>query len=925
MSSLNDESLLLEFVVESRDHLSSIEPDLLILERDGGKTDSAIINRVFRAIHSIKGASGFFGLEALKSLSHSMENVLMLMRDGKLSPNPEVMDPLLVGVDRLRLMLDDIQNSETVEYTDVLKRLESLISGDSQTEAKTVALAAKNTSDDQKIQQSIFMPEQLAVESAIRNGQKLYSIQAFLDADLSDKDRNPLQFMDTLISTGVMLDSALDMSGISGLEGAIDSSMPLLFLYASVLEKDLLALTFDIPESQITPLQVADLFEQESGSKPQKNEPVSTHPPQAKQEALSEPKVAPPIAPREDFSEKPAKPTVKASANNTDSNETIRVKVDLLNRLMDLAGELVLARNQLTRAFETQESSKSTGLKNIIQNVDLVTSDLQEHIMQTRMQPIASVFGKFPRVVRDLSKQLNKDIELQMSGEEVELDKSILENLSDPLTHLIRNSCDHGMETPDNREKAGKPRQGTILLKAYQESGHINIAITDDGNGIDYEKIARKALEKGLITEASLHQMSPQEQVNLIFLPGFSTAEQITDVSGRGVGMDVVRTNIEQIGGSISIETEKGKGTTILLRLPLTLAIIPSLVVEAEQQTFAVPQINLVELVCVQASQIASRIEKVGSAPVLRLRGKLLPLIKLSTVLGLDETYHHPHLEQPVLERRENIHDQRLLEEHPNLVKERRDEAQSDYNILVLKSGNQQYGLIVDSIRDIEEIVVKPLSQFLKNCKCFSGATIMGDGRVAMILDVSGIIATSGLCFLEINAEEERRNQEIALTSGNAGSGDKQSILLFHSAASEIFAVPLPSILRLEKFRMEDVEQMGHRKFLPYQGKSMQLIFLDDHIPVHPISHEMQEGYLIIPTYGDGVTGIVASSIIDAIDSSVHLEDSFIEHPGVSGSAVINNHVTLFLNPQGLFESAGICKTTKRSEEWPADLFQPSC
>lgn len=917
MSSLNDESLLLEFVAESREHLSTIEPDLLSLERDGGNTDPATINRVFRAIHSIKGASGFFGLEALKSLSHGMENILMLMRDGKLLPAPSVLDPLLVGVDRLRLMLDDIHNSESIQYRDVLQSLETLISGEYPAAPQTVTLATQPGEPGEATKKSVFQPDHIAVETAMRNGQKLFSIQVFSDADLCARERNPLQFMETLITTGVILDSALDISEITGLDSALDANLPLLFLYASVLEKDLLSLTFDIPEAQITPLQVTDLFVSETAPEPAKETPAAQP---------AAPEVRPSLTNTEEISlaDKPGKSVVKATSSNTDSNESIRVKVDLLNRLMDLAGELVLARNQLTRAFESQETSKSGGLKTIIQNVDLVTSDLQEHIMQTRMQPIASVFGKFPRVVRDLSKQLGKEIELQMSGEEVELDKSILENLSDPLTHLIRNCCDHGMEMPEAREQSGKPRQGAIVLKAYQESGHINISVTDDGSGIDHEKIAKKAMEKGLITEAGLRQMSPQEQVNLIFLPGFSTAEQVTDVSGRGVGMDVVRTNIEQIGGSISIETEKGTGTTILLRLPLTLAIIPSLVVETEQQTFAVPQINLVELVCVQTSQIASRIEKVGSAPVLRLRGKLLPLIKLSSVLGLDETYEHPHHDQLALERRDNIHDQRLLEDHPNLVRERRYDTQSDYNILVLKSGTQQYGLIVDKIRDIEEIVVKPLSQFLKNCKCFSGATIMGDGQVAMILDVSGIVATSGLCFSEINAEEERRNQETALNLSNLRQ-DKQSILLFHSAPNEIFAVPLSSILRLEKFQVNAVEQMGHRKFLPYQGKSLQLIFLDDHLPVSPVAPELQEAYLIIPTFGDGLTGIVASRIIDAIDYSVQLEDSFIEHPGVSGSAVINNHVTLFLDPQGLFKSAGICKTTKRSTEWPADHFQLSC
>lgn len=945
MSSINDESLLLEFVIESREHLASIEPDLLALEKDGKSVDPEIINRVFRAIHSIKGASGFFGLEALKALSHSMESVLMIMRDGKLEPTAAIMDPLLVGVDRLRLMLDDIGNSENVPFQDVVEQLENLIHPSEMVAIEKVSQDAKNSAanntDGEK--SGLLFADSVAIASARQNGHKIYSIHAFTDNDLALQNRSPLQFLEQLMSTGNVLDTALDISGISGLENSLDEALPFLFLYSSVLEADLLSIALNIPEQQISELKV-------TGEKaPEKKaDSVTSEMPRATENAnipSSETKVAV-TAPHEKAEEKPAppgkasateavsKPIPKNSTGADASNDSIRVKVDLLNRLMDLAGEMVLARNQLARAIENKAlSDNNEGLNAIIQNINLVTSDLQEHIMQTRMQPIASVFGKFPRVIRDLSRSLGKEIALQMVGEEVELDKSILESLSDPLTHLIRNCCDHGMEKPEQREKEGKPRQGTVILKAYQESGHINIAVIDDGAGIDHERVASKALEKGIITEATLRQMSVQEQVNLIFAPGFSTAEQVTDVSGRGVGMDVVRTNIEQIGGSISIETEKGKGTTILLRLPLTLAIIPSLVVESAGQTFAVPQINLVELVCVKASQIATRIEKVGSASVLRLRGKLLPLIKLSTTLGLDETItleSHPETvasmasPEVIVNRRESIEDQRLLEDHPNSLKERRTDARSDYNILVLKSGNMQYGLIVECIRDIEEIVVKPLSQFIKNCKCFSGATIMGDGRVAMILDVSGLVATSGLSFSEINAEEERRLQESAFLNGNRAQQQNQSILLFNSADQEIFALPLSKILRLEQFKMSDVERIGNRKFLPHQGKSILLIFLDDYLPVTPVSHTIEEAFLILPLEGSGQAGIVATRIIDALDITIELEKSFMQHPGVQGSAVINNHVTLFLNFAGLLESAGMLKESNRSDQWPTDHLQHS-
>jgi two-component system chemotaxis sensor kinase CheA len=914
-SSLNDESLLLEFVAESRDHLSSIEPDLLILERDGAQTDAEIINRVFRAIHSIKGASGFFGFEAVKYLSHCMENVLMLVRDGKLIPNPAIMDPLLLGVDRLRLMLDDIQASEQVSYQDVVASLEAVIN---QEDTGTVNLIPSAEGKDSKENSGsyLFKPDRIAVESAIRNGQNLYSIQVFMDADLLQKERNPLQFMDTLLAVGVILETMLDISAIPSLEKALETKLPLTFLYASVLEMDLLPEAFDIPLEQFAQLQVADLFESE----------IIVTAPDIISHASEPNKTIEPPAEEKSITQTQPLPSQKAGASSVattnDSNESIRVKVDLLNRLMDLAGELVLARNQLTRAFQSQ-SSASNEMGNIIQNVDLVTSDLQEHIMQTRMQPLSSVFGKFPRVVRDLSRQLGKEISLQMSGEEVELDKSILENLSDPLTHLIRNCCDHALEMPDIREKTGKQREGNIFLKAYQESGHLNIEVVDDGAGIDHEKVAQKALEKGVISESELRQLTPQEQVNLIFKPGFSTAEKVTDVSGRGVGMDVVRTNIEQIGGSISIETEKGKGTTILLRLPLTLAIVPSLVIRTAQQIFAVPQINLVELVCVTAAQISSKIEKVGSASVLRLRGKLLPLVKLADVLGLEKSYLDVESQQLKSDDRKIIHDQRLENIAPEFVKERRSNTQSDYNILVLKSGNQQYGLIVDEIKDIEEIVVKPLSLFVKNCKCFSGATIMGDGRVAMILDVGGVIGMAGLSFAELTAEEEKINRELLLDDPRSLKAQEKSSLLFNSAPDEIFAIPLDSILRLEKIKLAQVEKLGNQKFLPYEGKSMTLLFLNEHLPVSPIKADLEEAYLIIPKAGNFRVGIIASTIIDTVDVSVQ-KDSAMKHPGVLGSAVINNHITLVLSSQGLLSAAGLYNNEDRSEEWQADHLQPS-
>lgn len=940
MSAINDESLLQEFVTEGREHLSSIEPDLLILEREGENANSDIINRVFRAIHSIKGASGFFGLEALKNLSHSMENLLMMVRDGKMTPNPSVMDPLLVGVDRLNVMLDDIQESESVEYKDIVEQLEYLMANGGapapgEKVQLTVAETTTKTTEAETIEfcesalasLSLLNPERLAVDSAIKQGQFLFLIRVYSDVDLEAKNRNPLQFMDSLLSTGTVLDTALDVSAIQDIRSALDVRLPITFLYSSVLEGDLLGLSLDIPENQVVKLKADDVLEgkieafdaaQSKSAEPEPEaKPVAQPVAQKEEVPVSKQEEPQPEAPKAEAkkAEKAEKP---ATASKASADDTVRVKVDLLNKLMDLAGEMVLARNQLVRSVD-QDHSGNSALTGIIQNVDLVTSDLQEHIMQTRMQPIASVFGKFPRIVRDLSKQLNKEMELHTSGEEVELDKSILESLSDPLTHLIRNSCDHAMEMPDERVANGKNRCGSIYLRAYQESGHINIAITDDGKGIDHEKIAGSAIKKGLVSESDVKRMSPQDQVNMIFLPGFSTAEKITDVSGRGVGMDVVRTNIEAIGGSISIETEVGIGTTILLSLPLTLAIIPSLVVEVSNETFAIPQINLVELVSVKSSEMMERIGMVGTAPVLKLRGSLLPLVNLANVLDLPQS-NKPLPEGVEDERRANgsrrkkqiISDEMVSEteglmtvSNRRLSEERRKIASfidptRDQNILVLKSGHSQYGLIVDDIRDMEEIVVKPLSSFIKCSKCFSGATIMGDGRVSMILDASGIVAASGMSFAEINAERERLESQIA-TSGYHDS--RQSVILFNSASDEVFAVSLSSILRLEKFEMKDVELMGSRRYLPYRGKGLRLVDLNEFLPVAPMNLDTAEAYLIIPKEGDGSFGIMASQIIDTLDTNIVLEKSHIKHTSVNGSAVINGHLTLFIQPKGIFDS----------------------
>lgn len=852
MSTFTDDNLLQEFVAESRDHLSTIEPDLLMMEQQGENTDSEVVNRIFRAIHSIKGASGFFGFEGLKNLSHVMENLLMLIRDGQLLSSPQLVEALLQGVDKLNALLADIHASDSVSIEMEVASLSALLEHKHEATHKEAAKPAKPASKKPL------------------SGSYTYCLTVDISRDLREENRTLSDFIAHLNTVGQVISREPDTEQDAEAVGCCR------IIFSTVLEPDLVLLATSLPESQIV-----SYTESENATQIAESTPV----------------------PRVQAGSNRSNTKSAARNSSHDATDSIRVRIDLLNKLMELAGELVLSRNQLLRTL-SPEAQQISGLPAIAQNIDLITSDLQEHIMQTRMQPIGSVFGKFPRIIRDMAKQLGKDINLMMEGEDVELDKSIIESLSDPLTHLIRNCCDHGIELPEERTRQGKFQTGTILLRAFHQDGQINISITDDGRGIDTDKLASKAIQKGLITEAEVKAMSSQELTNLIFLPGLSTAEKVSDISGRGVGMDVVKTNINRLGGQIQIETTCGEGTSLLLRLPLTLAIIPSLIVGIAGQRFAIPQINLVELVHIRAEDIPSRIEKVGSAAVLRLRGQLLPLLRLADVLEIRQPLFIDAAKTPIPDRRQEIADIR-----PEQATENR--RQSGYNIIVLRAGNHQFGLIVDELFDTEEIVVKSLSNFLKNCRCFSGATIMGDGRVAMILDPNGIIAHTGLSFE--NIESERQKLDMAAKQKDA-IADGQTLLFFNNAPQETFAVPLTDVLRLEKFNPSEITRVGNREFINYEGRGLPLMRLEDYLPVGAFPDEHSEAYLIIPKQGNGQIGIIVSRILDTMDCSAEWEQKEEQNTGISGWAVINNRITVRLEFRELLGQAGFSTQAKRGE-----------
>jgi len=544
----------------------------------------------------------------------------------------------------------------------------------------------------------------------------------------------------------------------------------------------------------------------------------------------------------------------RASGGVLDSSA--RVDVHLLDKLMNLVGELVLARNQV---LQYGKKIKDRNFMAASQRLNLITTELQEGVMKTRMQPIGNIWGQFPRTVRDVALACGKQVVIEMEGKETELDKTIIEAIKDPLTHLVRNSVDHGIESPEARARAGKDATGRVMLRASHEGGQVHIEICDDGAGLDSERIRQKALGKGLVSAEQAIRMTDRDIVNLIFMPGFSTAEKVSKVSGRGVGMDVVRTNIEKIGGTVDVQSRPGLGTTVHMRIPLTLAIIPALIVTGGSERY------LLELVHLEAEQAASRIERVHGALVHRLRGRLLPLVFLEQALGAEQS--------------------------------RAADRKGAVNIVVLQANDQQFGLVVDEIKDTEEIVVKPLGRQLKGVSAFAGATIMGDGKVALILDPVGLAQRARV----IGGAAQRIVKEQERTAEEKAGGNRQTLLLFQIGQSGRMAVPLSLVARLEEFPRSAVERSGSQQVVQYRGRIMPLVNISAAVEVSGLAEEgagsPAHSPLQVLVHSDSgrSVGLVVDRILDIVEQEI-LVEKVGQRRGVLGSAVVQKRVTDLLD-----------------------------
>jgi two-component system, chemotaxis family, sensor kinase CheA len=573
----------------------------------------------------------------------------------------------------------------------------------------------------------------------------------------------------------------------------------------------------------------------------------------------------PPVPPAAAPGETPAAqhPTDDSRSRNA-AAETIRVDVHLLDRLMNLVGELVLTRNQIAQ-FSARQSDPN--LVSPAQQLNLLTSELQEEVMRTRMQPISNVFDKFPRVVRDVATARGKQVLIEMEGKETELDRSLLEAIKDPLTHIVRNSVDHGIEMPEERVARGKRPEGRLVLRACHEGGQVLVEISDDGAGIDTARVKSKAIERGVITAQQATRMSEGELLNLVFLPGFSTAEKVTNLSGRGVGMDVVKTNIDRVNGTVDLQSYPGKGTTIKIKIPLTLAIVRAVIIQSRGKRFAVPQVNIQELVRLEADRVRTDIESVHGVPVYRMRGRLLPLIYLGEEL-------------------------KLAKKHANQAEQ--DEAT---NIVVLQANDHPFGLVVDEINDSEEIVVKPLSKHLRALKIFAGATIMGDGKVALILDVVGLAQNANLLSEASDRALAEKTAELG-ESLDQNRAEKQTFLLFAGPDDARMALPLSTVARLEEFRASDVEKSGGEWVIQYRGKILPLIRLD--VVLEERRSRLRHGnktvqpdpLQVLVCNNEGRTiGIIVERILDIVEDRADVK-SPATREGILCAVVINDRVT---------------------------------
>ncbi|MDX8382037.1 MAG: chemotaxis protein CheW [Ghiorsea sp.] len=818
-----DEELLGEFLTESNENLAAIEQQLMSLEAN--PQDSELLDSIFRTIHTVKGSCGFLKLTHLEKVAHAGENLLSRIRSLKYEVDESIVSLLLECADAITQLLEGLGETgkePVLDHSSLIARLqacERMVSGETEPNSDEVAVEVET-------QDITWLPDfEAPILDALKNKNLITATDVITAGFATLRNVEPLTPADALKILGIAR-TAVNLPGQSELSVAKEANgkdekpnkAPKREAAAEIQEEEVATVSDEeVKTAEVEPEQPA-------------TEQAEAKQPETKQETQT---------------------TMPVQSKKPQSNASIRVDIGLLDELMNQVGELVLTRNSLVQMVR---ASGSMELMRVSRDVDQITEQLQEQLLRTRMQPIQTIWSSVPRIVRDIGKQLDKKIKVVMQGEETELDRTILNALKDPLTHIIRNSCDHGIETPGIRREKNKPEQGTLKLSAEQESGFISILIHDDGGGIDAESIKKKAVKMGVLNQEQADNMTKKAALQLIFHAGLSTAEKVTNFSGRGVGMDVVRTEIERVGGSVVIDSTVGEGTTIRIRIPLTLAIISAMVVECEGQRYAIPQMSVQELLSTPEDSDDWRL--IADQPFFRLRGKLLPIMLLKNELDLSS------------------------------------DTKLSGSIVVVDLGDRTYGILVDKIFGAEEIVVKPLGVHFQHLNFYGGCSILGDGTVIPIFDCNGLAS-----LMQLSAEVDISKGVEEDDFGQVDS--KQHSLLFNQAGMR-YAIPMTLVERLEFLPPEQIEKTATGEILQYRGEVITVLRWADLIGVPATNKaEGEEIYCLILSDGDSSSGkrmcLQVDEVEDILEVPMDIKKSS-DNPLFMGTTVIQEHATEVVN-----------------------------
>jgi two-component system chemotaxis sensor kinase CheA len=842
MGKLNAGLQLDDFEAEARVHLDHIEA--AFLDVAALAVDPSLVNGVFRAVHSIKGTAGFFSLGKIVAVTHELESVFTQIKEGRLCIDENLEDLTLQSVDCLKALVDNLQDEDSVDITGVIDTLKHY-SEITQSKESNTQIPFDLTRGH--LEQSL--------KDAARYGHKLYYVYINYDRRLGKYYKQPMGMIENILSVGSILgaivenppdivpqcpDLAALTAGITGALAQYDTTT-LELLVTSVLEHELFSVAIEIDEKYV------HLIAKETT---QKGDAKSEIPPETAKERAAAPM------------------PVKTG------DASIRLGVSIVNNLMDLSNEMILTRNQLLSVVSRYRRS-TPGLTQILHDMNRLTSELQEKIMLTRMQPISVIFSKFQRIIRDASKMLNKDIQLEVFGDDVMLDKYMLEALTDPITQIVKNSADHGIEHAERRAELKKPSTGRITLSAYMRDSSAIIEISDDGAGINAEALMQKALERGTATREALSAMPESEIFLLIFEAGVSTAEQVTSLSGRGVGMDIVKTNIEKLGGTIEIDSHLNVGTTLRLKMPLTLSIIRVLIVEMGGVQYAIPESNVKRIVRVwrqPGNTTAKRIELVDNRLILCLDGGFIPIVTMEEIEAAVYGASPPAAAA-------------LLEQYSNngVVK-----------CLVMKAAKKSCALLIGNAMETVQTLAKPLPVFLKNCLCYANVTVLGNGNTIAVLDAKGITH-----LMKIEAVDQGESEESAAEPET----DTKQFLLFKCSGTEHYALEMKDVARIERIWTEQIEEIGRGLFANVAGQTVHVVRPEDFVPVCKKEYAAQKlCLLMIKTGRTAPIGLLAEKLLDDIEEAFTLDTDRIYSDFIFGTSVFREKVLIFLNPGAIAE-----------------------